>query len=142
MADSVRKVHTYAISVPDRPGEAFRVLQTFVCAGVDLLACSGKRRGRRAHLEIVPGDTRRFAAAVRKAKLRFSERKTGFLICGEDRTGALAEHLQRLAAHRINVAAVEGLAAGAGRWGAIIWVQEADIARAGRVLRAGVAGAN
>lgn len=136
MADIVRKVHYYSTSVPDRPGEAFRVLQTFVCAGIDLLACAGSTRGRRAHIDVVPGDTRRFAAAVRKAGLQFSHRKAGFLIQGADRTGALAEHLQRLAERRINVTAVDGLSAGAGRWGAIVWVNDTDVARAGRVLRA------
>jgi len=136
MADIVRKVHYYSTSVPDRPGEAFRVLQTFVCAGIDLLACAGSTRGRRAYIDVVPGDTRRFAAAVRKAGLAFSHKKAGFLIQGTDRTGALAEHMQRLAERGINVTAVDGLSAGAGRWGAIVWVDDADVARAGRVLRA------
>lgn len=136
MADTVRKVHYYSTSVPDRPGEAFRVLQTCVCAGIDLLACAGSTRGRRAYIDVVPGDTRRFAAAMRRAGLSFSHKKAGFLIQGADRTGALAEHLQRLAERQINVTAVDGLSAGAGRWGAIVWVDEADVARASRVLRA------
>lgn len=136
MTDTVRKVHYYSTSVPDRPGEAFRVLQTFVCAGIDLLACAGSTRGRRAYIDVVPGDTRRFAAAVRKAGLAFSHKKAGFLIQGADRTGALATHMQRLAERGINVSAVDGLSAGDGRWGAIVWVDEADVARAGRVLRA------
>jgi prephenate dehydratase len=136
MADAVRKVHDYTTSVPDRPGEAFRVLQTFVCAEVDLLACVGTTRGRRAIIDIVPGDARRFVAAARRAGLEFQRKRVGFLIQGTDRTGALAEHLQRLAERRINVTAVDGLSAGAGRWGAIIWVAEAESARAGRVLRA------
>jgi hypothetical protein len=136
MADVVRKVQYYSTSVPDRPGQAFRVLQTLVCAGIDLLACVGTQRGRRAHIDVVPGDTRRFGAAARKAGLAFSRKKAGFLIQGNDRAGALAEHLQRLAERRINVTAVDGLSAGAGRWGAIVWVDEADVARAGRVLRA------
>jgi prephenate dehydratase len=136
MADSVRKVNYYTTSVPDRPGQAFRVLQTFVCAGIDLLACVGTTRGRRAYIDVVPGDTRRFAAAARKAGLVFSRKRAGFMIQGADRTGALAEHLQRLAERQINVTAIDGLSAGAGRWGAIVWVDEADVARAGRVLRA------
>jgi prephenate dehydratase len=136
MADVVRKVYYYSTSVPDQPGQAFRVLQTFVCAGIDLLACSGTKRGRRAHIDVVPGDARRFGAAVRKAGLVFSQKKAGFLIQGADRTGALATHLQRLAERGINVSAVDGLVAGAGRWGAIVWVDDADVARAGRVLRA------
>ena len=136
MADVVRKVHYYSTSVPDRPGAAFHVLQTCVCAGIDLLACIGSTRGRRAYIDVVPGETRRFTAAARKAGLQFSHKKAGFLIQGTDRTGALAEHLQRLAERSINVTAVDALSAGAGRWGAIVWVDAADVPRAGRVLRA------
>jgi len=136
MADAVRKVHYYSTSVPDRPGQAFRVLQTFVCAGIDLLACIGTTRGRRAYIDVVPGNTRRFATAVRKAGLAFSHKKAGFMIQGTDRAGALAEHLQRLSERQINVTAVDALSAGAGRWGAIVWVDESDVPRAGRVLRA------
>lgn len=136
MADTVRKVNTYSTSVPDRPGEAFRVLQACVCAGIDLLACTGTTRGGRAYIDVVPGDARRFVAAMRKAQLAFSPRRAGFMIQGTDRTGALAAHMQRLAERGINVTAVDGLSAGDGRWGAIVWVDGEDVARAGRVLRA------
>ena len=136
MPDSVRKVYYYSTSVPDKPGQAFRVLQVMVCAGVNLLACVGCTRNRRAYIDVVPDDTRRFAAAARKAGLNFSRKKVGFMIQGSDRTGALAENLQRLAERDINVAAVDGLSAGEGRWGAIVWVDERDVQRAGRVLRA------
>ena len=137
MADTVRKVHYFATSVPDKPGEAFRVLATLVSAGIDLLGCRGSSRRGRAQIDVVPNDTRRFNAAVKKAGLDFSQKKVGFLIQGDDRPGALADNLKRLADRRINVTAVEALVAGAGRWGAILWVEEQDLQRAGRALRAG-----
>ena len=64
------------------------------------------------------------------------EKKAGFLIQGDDRPGALAENLKVLADAGINVAAVDGLSAGSGRWGAIVWVADRDVRRAGSVLRA------
>lgn len=136
MPDTVRKVAYFSVSVPNRPGQAFKVLATLVSAGINLLACSGKPHGRRARIDVVPDDTRKFTAAVKKAKLPFNAKKIGFLIQGEDRPGALAEHLQRLAEKRIDVTAVDGISAGHGRWGAILWVAPADVARAGRLLRA------
>jgi prephenate dehydratase len=136
MADTVRKVDYFSLSVPDVPGQTFKVLATLVSAGINLLACTGFPRGRRAQIDVVPDDTRKFNVAVRKAKLPFNPKKTGFLIQGDDRPGALADHLERLAEKGINVTAVDGLSAGKGRWGAILWVKPKDIARAGRVLRA------
>ena len=136
MPDTVRKVHYFTTLVPDRPGQTFKVLAALVSGGVNLLACTGTARGRRAQIDVVPDDTRRFAAAARRAGLDFSEKKSGFLIQGEDRPGALADHLKVLADAGINIDAVDGLSAGSGRWGAIVWVGEGDLRRAGRLLRA------
>jgi len=136
MPDTVRKVHYFTTVVPDRPGQTFKVLAALVSGGVNLLACTGTARGRRAQIDVVPDDTRRFAAAARRAGLDFSEKKSGFLIQGEDRPGALADHLKVLADAGINIDAVDGLSAGSGRWGAIVWVGEGDLRRAGRRLRA------
>lgn len=135
MADTVRMVYYYSTNVPDRPGEAFRVLATLVSSGINLLGCSGSPGAGRAQIDVVPDDTRRFSAAVKKAGLKFSRKRAGFLIQGQDRPGALADNLKRLADRHINVTAVDGLSAGAGRWGAIVWVDETDVRRAGRALR-------
>jgi prephenate dehydratase len=136
MRDTVRKVNAFSTSVPNTPGQAFKVLATFVSAGVNLLGCTGVPRGRRAQINIVPDDTRRFLAAAKKAGTSFSPEKVGFLIQGEDRPGALTDNLKQLAEHGINVTAIDGVTAGAGRWGAILWVDAKDVNRAGRVLRA------
>ncbi|HEU0203348.1 MAG TPA: ACT domain-containing protein [Burkholderiaceae bacterium] len=136
MRDTVRKVYYFSMSVPDKPGQTFKVLAALVSAGINLLGCSGFPRGRRSQIDVIPDDTRKFNAAAKKAGLTFSQKKVGFLIQGDDRPGALADHLKVLADKGINVTAVDGLSAGAGRWGAILWVKPKDVARAGRVLRA------
>ncbi|MCS6945650.1 MAG: hypothetical protein RMK97_09625 [Sutterellaceae bacterium] len=66
MPNTVRRVAHYAVTVPNRPGSAFRVLAALVSAGINLLACKGTPQGRRARIEVVPDDTRRFIAAARK----------------------------------------------------------------------------
>jgi len=134
--DSIRKVGYYSILVPNTPGQTFRVLQTLVSAGINLMACNGFPRGRRAQIDVVPDDSRKFSSAVKKVGLTFQPRKTGFLLQGDDRPGALTEHLNKLAIARINVTAVEALSPGGGRWAAILWVKGTDVERAGRVLRA------
>jgi hypothetical protein len=136
MPDTIRKVDYFSTRVSNRPGQTFRVLSTLVSAGINLLACTGFPRGRRAQIDVVPDDTRKFKAVVKKAGLAFNPKKSGFLIQGDDRPGALAQNLKILADARINVTAVDGLVAGKGRWGAILWVKPKDVLKTGRVLRA------
>ncbi len=136
MRDKIRKVDYFSITVPDRPGETFKVLSTLVSAGVNMLACTGFPQGRRAQIDVVPDDSRKLTRAAKRADLRFKPKKSGFLIQGKDRPGALAQNLEKLAGAGINVTAVDALSAGSGRWAAILWVKPADTRRAGRVLGA------
>ena len=136
MADQARVVHSYSTSVPDQPGQAFKVLATLVSAGINLLGCSGTQCDGIARIDVVPDDTGAFAALVGRSGLDFRRLKAGFLIQGDDRPGALAGHLSRLADAGLNVSGVQGLAAGAGRWSAIVWIAEGDLAAAARALGA------
>ena len=136
MADTVRKVEYFSIHVPNTPAKAFGVLSTLVSAGIDLLACIGVSTGRRARIDVVPADTRRFKAAVKKAGLTFTPEKSGFMIQGRDRPGALSEQLRKLGDKQINVTGIDALGAGEGRWGAIIWVEDEAVRKAARVLGA------
>lgn len=134
MADQVRVVHSFSTSVPDEPGQAFKVLATLVSAGVDLLGCSGTQVDGRAHIDVVPQDWRAFTAVAERSALGFRRQKAGLLIQGGDRPGALADNLSRLAGVGINVGGVQGQVAGAGRWSAIVWVAEGDLDAALRAL--------
>lgn len=136
MADRVRKVSYCYTMVTNRPGHGARVLRALADAGVDLLAYSGFPHGGRAQLDFVPRDMRALERAARRAGIRLSARKTGFLITGADRVGACASVMDRLARAKINVTAMDGVTAGGGRWGALLWVKPRDVARAARVLGA------
>lgn len=136
MADKIKKVAYFAMDVANKPGEASRVLQVLSQAGVNLLAFSGFPRGRRAQLDFVPEDNARFKKALTRAKLKARPKKTGFLVQGEDRLGAVADVLQKLAEANINVTAVDAVSAGDGRYGAILWVKPLDIKKAAKGLKA------
>lgn len=136
MADQARLVYSYSTSVPDEPGQAFKVLATLVSAGINLLGCSGTQGDSGARIDVVPDDAAAFAALVERAALGFRRQKAGFLIQGDDRPGALADHLSRLADIGVNVGGVHGLAAGAGRWSAIVWIADRDLEAAARALAA------
>src|SRR5262245_52258724 len=136
MPDAIRKVDYFSTMVTNTPGQTFRVISKLVSSGGTRVASTALPGGRPAQIDVVPDDNRRFNAAARKARLKFNPKKTGFLIQGDDRPGALADNLRKLAEAKVNVTAVDGLSAGRGRWGAILWVKPGDVRKAGKVLGA------
>ena len=136
MADMIRRVDYFYVETPDKPGEGARALALLRDAGISLLAFSGFPKGRRAQLDFIPADPAAFRAVAKRAKWKLKGPKKGFLIQGEDRTGALAEIMGRLAAAKINVTASDAICAGADRYGAILWVKPRDVNRAAKALGA------
>ncbi len=134
MADTILRVDYFYTEAPDRPGEGARALAALKEAGVSLLAFSGFPKGRRAQLDFIPADPAAFKAVAKKAGWKLKGPKKGFLIQGEDRVGALADILGKLAAAKINVTATDAVCAGAERFGAILWVKPRDVNRAAKAL--------
>jgi len=136
MAESVRTLDYFYVTVPNKPGEGARALNVLRDAGVNLIAFSGFPQGRGAQLDFVPEDAAAFRAAARKAKWKVTGPKRAFLIEGDDRIGAGAEMMGKLAEAKINVTAIDAVCAGAGRYGVILWVAPRDVKRAASVLGA------
>jgi hypothetical protein len=136
MAESIRRAQYFYVMAPDKPGEGARTLRALKEAGVNLLAFSGFPAGKRAQLDFVPENPAEFRAFARKAKWKVTGPKVGFLIEGDDRTGVMADIYERLADAKINVVASDAVVAGAGRFGAILWVKPRDVARTAKVLGA------
>ncbi len=134
MADSIRLVDYFYVTTSHKPGEGARVLRALQGAGVNLLAFSGFPSGRRAQLDFVPADGARFKAVAKREKWKVTGPKRAFLIEGEDHSGAVADCLATLAGAKINVTAMDALCAGAGRYGAILWVASKDVGRAAKLL--------
>ena len=131
-----QKVSYFAMQVPNRVGEAGRILAGLAKAGINLLAFTGFPSGRRAQMDFIPANPATFLAVARGMKLRLRDRKTAFLIQGTDQRGAIAKITSKLATAKINVTAVDAVCAGAGRFGAILWVKQKDVSRAARALGA------
>ena len=136
MAETVRKVDYFYIETPDKPGEGARVLAALRDAGVNLLGFAGFPRGPKAQIDFIPEDPVTFKSAAKKAGLKLSAKKTGFLIQGEDRPGAIADIMGKLAAVNVNVTASDAVCAGEGRYGAMLWVKPADVRKAAKALGA------
>jgi hypothetical protein len=136
MAETIRRVQYFYVMAPDKPGEGARALDTLRNAGVNLLAFSGFPAGKRAQLDFVPESPTEFRAAARKAKWKVTGPKVGFLIEGDDRPGVMADLYAKLANAKINIVASDAVVAGAGRFGAILWVKPRDVGRTAKVLGA------
>jgi hypothetical protein len=136
MADTIRRVEYFYVHVPNKPGEGARLLAVLKEAGINLLAFSGFPQGQRSQLDFVPADASSFPQAARKAGWKLTGPKRAFLVQGDDRVGVMAEVHEKLAGAKINVTAVDAVCAGAGRYGAILWVAPRDFNRAATVLGA------
>jgi hypothetical protein len=136
MPDTVKRVQYFYTAVPDQAGEGAKLLGLLKEAGVNLLAFSGFPHSRQAQVDFIPADPAAFRAFARKAKLKLVGPKTGFLVQGEDRVGALTEIMTKLSDAKINVTACDAVAIGEGRYGAILWVKPGDVQKAARLLGA------
>jgi hypothetical protein len=119
MPDRIRRVPYFYVMAPDKAGEGARALRALRDAGVNLLAFSGFPEGRRSQLDFVPEDPAAFRAAAKKAGWKVTGPKTAFLVEGEDRPGAAAEILGKLADAKVNVTATDAVCAGGGRFGVL-----------------------
>lgn len=136
MPETIRVVDYYYTTTPDKPGEGARLLGTLREARTNLLALSAFPSKRKTQVDFVPSDTTSFLATAKAAKIKLSRPRKAFLIQGDDRIGVLQEILAKLAAAKIGVTAVQGIAAGGGRFGAILWVDQKNVKKAATTLGA------
>ena len=136
MAETVQRVDYFYVRVANKPGEGAKILATLREAGVNLLAFSGFPRAGKAQLDFVPADSAAFKQAARKAGWKVTGPKRALLLQGDDRIGAVTEVVEKLAAAKINVTAVDAVCGGAGRYGAIAWVDPRHFVRAAKLLGA------
>lgn len=136
MADTIRVVDYFYVTVANKLGEGARALSVVKEAGVNLLAFSAFPQGRRSQLDFLPADTAAFKQAAKRAKWKLVGPKRGFLVEGDDRVGAVADLLERLGAAKINVTALDAVSIGGGRYGAIFWVAPKDVKKTAALLGA------
>ena len=138
MAEIIRQVEHYSASVANKTGEGARVLGVLHAAGINFIALWGYARiGGKATLEFIPENGAAFVAAAKNSKLRLSKKQTAFYVQGDDRPGAIADLLAKLAAAKISVGALQAVGAGAGRYGAVIFLPQAAVGKAAKALGAG-----
>jgi hypothetical protein len=136
MAETVRQVDYFYIEVPNKLGEGAKILQALKDAGINLLAFSGFPSGRRAQLDFFPADPASFRQVAKANRWKLVGPKRGFLVQGDDRIGAVADMVGKLADAKINVIATDAVSVGE-RYGALCWVAPRDVKKAAKLLGAG-----
>ena len=136
MAESIKITQYFKVAVPDKPGEAVKMLDAVKGAGVNLLAFSGFPRGKKAQLDFIPEDPARFKEVAKYNKWKVQGPKSCFVVQGDDRVGALADVLGRLVDAKINVTAAEAISAGMGRFAVLIFVKPSAVKKATAALGA------
>ena len=138
MADLIRSAQYFKVQVADKPGEVARMLRVLSDANVYVLAFYGFPRNRRFQLDFMPENPALFKQVAKKAKWKVQGPKTFFLVEGDDRVGALVDVTTKLGEAKINITAIDAVAAGHGRYGAIFWVKPRDVKKA--LMTLGIAG--
>lgn len=133
MADGVRLVDYFYITISDKPGEGARVLDHLRREGVNLLAFSAFPAARKSQVDFVPEDADAFRRAAKKGKWKVKGPKKVFLAQGDDRVGVIADLLGALGAAKINITALDAVSVHH-RYGAIFWVKPKDLKKAQKVV--------
>jgi prephenate dehydratase len=123
-------------AIPNTPGEGVKVLNALKDAGVSLAGFLAYRRSAKVAevVLVVAANAPSPAKVVKPAGLALGKKEKGFLLTGEDRVGALAETLGKLAAAGISVVKTNAVCGGAGRFGALIGVEAKDLRKAAKAL--------
>ena len=134
MPDTIRLVDYFYTTTQDKIGEGARLLGVLRESRTNLLALSAFPSQRKTQVDFVPADSASFLAAAKAAKIKLSRAKKVFLVQGDDRVGAIHDILAKLAAAKIGVTAIQGVAVGGGRYGAILWVDQKSVKKAATAL--------
>jgi hypothetical protein len=102
---------------------------------VNLIAFTAFPRGAgRSQLDFIPEDAEILKAAAAEVNVDLVGPKRAFLVQGEDKVGAIVELHYRLTNSGISVLAANGVSAGTGGFGYVLWVKSEDYDRAAVTL--------
>jgi hypothetical protein len=118
------KTKVFTITVENQPGAVATIAKALGSAKVNILALLGTAQGPAGTVHVVAEDAKRAKKALDDAKLVYQE--TGAeqheLL---NKPGALAQHLEKLAAKGVNLSSIHATAVKGGKKAAVVYTVEA-----------------
>ena len=131
MDDQVRIIDCFYVTMRDRPGDGYRLLEHLSEREVSLRAFTAFPVGaEETQICLVTDAVDDLKAAAKDAGVLLTGPKQAFLIEGSDRIGALHAYHQTMANAGVNMFASSGVCAGNGRFGFVMWVEPEDFDKA------------
>jgi hypothetical protein len=131
----IERVEYYYTVVPNRVGAGAKVFNELKAQDVSLIAFNGfPLSAQRSQLDLVPSSGAALVAAAKKAGIELVGPKVAFLVSEWEHLGAVADILSKFEQAGVNVTAMQAIATGDWRYGAIIWVKPGDIDKAAQAL--------
>ena len=131
---AAQRITYFKAKVEDKPGALLALLKNLKAKNIGLVSLKGVGQGEQGDILVIaknPDDLRN----EWKTAGNLVEEGTVFFLSGQDKTGALLASLEAIAKAGVNVVATEAVAVG-GRYGAILWVDPADLEKTAQALKA------
>jgi hypothetical protein len=135
MSYTIRRVNYFHLTVKNRPGEAYQMLEQFADQGVNLLAFSASPTGPAStQLTVFPENTHDLEDLTKKLGLSMFGPFSAFMVNGKDELGALTHIHKMLYMANVDVYASSGVTDGKNSYGYILYVRNDDYEKAAQAL--------
>ena len=118
------KIKVFAVTVQNHPGALAAIAKALGSAKVNILGLMGSTQGEAGTLCLVVDETKRARKVLTAANVAFTETTAE---CCElpNKPGALAEHLEKLAAKGVNLSSITATAVKGGKKAVVIYTVQA-----------------
>jgi hypothetical protein len=118
------KTKVFTITVQNQPGAVAAIAKALGSAKVNILALLGTAQGTAGTVHVVAEDAKRAKKALDEAKLVYQETVAEQYELA-NKPGALAQHLEKLAAKGVNLSSIHVTAVKGGKKAAVVYTVEA-----------------
>jgi hypothetical protein len=129
-----KRVAYFKAKIEDKPGALLTLAKDLKAKNLGLIGLKGIGQADQGEILVIAKSPDKLRDAW-KASGILTEEGAAFFVSGTDKTGALVTILDAVAKAGVNIVATEALAVG-GRYGAILWVDPADLDKTAAALGA------
>jgi hypothetical protein len=117
------KTKVLTITIQNQPGALATIAKALGSAKVNILAVSGTAQGAAGTVHLVTEDAKRAKKVLDEAKLAYQETGADLQELA-NKPGALAQHLEKLAAKGVNLSSIHATAVKGGKKAVVVYTVE------------------